>query len=98
MSSVPRWFAWLAWTTPSILALIPILIATAGLTRSLIAATVIAAFSAVVFGRRLWSMTARATLAGTPPGIGRLFAIGAPLLIGHVMASPPALASAGPAG
>jgi hypothetical protein len=85
MSSVPRWFTWLAWTTLSILALIPIFTATAGLTRSLIAAAVIAAFSGVVFGRRLWSMTACVTLAGTPPAIRRLFAIGAPLLIGQLL-------------
>ena len=85
MSSVPRWFALLTWTTLSILALIPIFTATAGLTRSLIAATVLGAVIGVMCGRRLWRMAGRATLASIPPGIRLLFAIGAPLLIGQFL-------------
>jgi hypothetical protein len=85
MSSVPRWFALLTWTTLSILALIPIFTATAGLTRSLIAATVLGAVIGVMCGRRLWRMAGRATLASIPPGIRLLFAIGAPLLIGQLL-------------
>ena len=85
MSSVPRWFALLTWTTLSILASIPIFTATAGLTRSLIAATVLGAVIGVMCGRRLWRMAGRATLASIPPGIRLLFAIGAPLLIGQFL-------------
>jgi alpha-1,2-mannosyltransferase len=85
MSSVPKWFPWLAWTTLAVLGLIPIFTATAGLTRSLIAATILAAVVSVMFARRLWSMARRATLASIPPGVRRLFAIGAPLLIAQLL-------------
>src|SRR5215204_1780744 len=85
MSSVPRGFAWLTWTTLLLLGLIPIFTATAGLTGSLIAATMLAAVIGVGFGPRLWKMVGRATVDSIPPGVRRLFAIGAPLLIGQLL-------------
>jgi alpha-1,2-mannosyltransferase len=85
MSSVPRWFAWLTWTTLFVLGLIPIFTATAGLTGSLIAATILAGVIGVVFGPRLWKRVGRATVDSIPPGVRRLFAVGAALLIGQLL-------------
>src|SRR5829696_6315081 len=53
MSSVPKWLPWLAWTTLAVLGLIPIFTATAGLTRSLIAATILAAVVVVLIAQLL---------------------------------------------
>jgi hypothetical protein len=85
MSSVPRWFAWVTWTTLFVLGLIPIFTATAGLTGSLIAATILAAVIGAVFGPRLWKMVGRANFDSIPPGVRRLFAVGAALLIGQLL-------------
>jgi hypothetical protein len=86
MPSVPRWFSFLTWGTLSILSAIGAFTATAGLTGSIVAAAVVGATLAiVVLGRLLWSPTANATLAGVPPGIRRLFAIGAPLLVAQLL-------------
>jgi alpha-1,2-mannosyltransferase len=85
MSSVPRWFAWLTWTTLFVLGLIPIFTATVGLTGSLIAAMILAAVIGVGCGPRLWKMVGRATVDSIPPGVRRFFAVGAPLLIGQLL-------------
>jgi alpha-1,2-mannosyltransferase len=85
MPPVPRWFACVTWTTLSVLGLIPIFTAIAGLTHSLIAATIVAVVVVVLFGRRVWSMAVRATPASMPASVRRLFAVGALLLIGQLL-------------
>jgi len=85
MSSVPRWFALLTWTTLTLLGAMAVFTAAAGLTPSLMAATVLAALACVGFGPWLWSLVTRAAAASIPAGIRRLFAIGAPVLIAQLL-------------
>src|SRR4051794_31153123 len=90
MSSVPpRWFAAMISATLSTLVAIVAFTAIAGLTASIVTATVAAVIGAGVTGivlrRRLWSASASVTTAGVPPGVRRLFAIGAPLLIAELL-------------
>ena len=86
MPAAPRWFALQTWGTLAILAGIVAFTATAGLTGSIAAAALVGSGVAVaVLGRLVGDPGANAALAGVPPGIRRLFAIGAPLLVGQLL-------------
>ena len=90
LSIPPRWFAVMISATLSALAAIVGFTASAGLTGSIVAATVVGLIGAGVTGilrrRLLWSASASVTAAGVPPEVRRLFAIGAALLIGQLRA------------
>ncbi len=86
MPAAPRWFALQTWGTLAILAGIVAFTATAGLTGSIAAAALVSSgLAAVVLGWLFGNPAANAALAGVPPGIRRLFAIGAPLLVGPLL-------------
>lgn len=85
MPSVPRWFPVLAIATIVILAGVVAFTATLGLTGSFLVATVAGALCGVLAGRQLWPATVTAASDGVPPGIRRLFAIGAPVLVGQIL-------------
>ena len=86
MPAAPRWFALQTWGALAILAGIVAFTATAGLTGSIAAAALVGpGLAAAVLGRLFGNPAANAALAGVPPGIRRLFAIGAPLLVGQLL-------------
>ena len=85
MPSVPRWFPVLTNGTLGVLAGIVAFTATAGLTSSFVASAGAAALCSVVVARLQWRPTLTATRGGVPPGIRRLFAIGAPILVGQLL-------------
>ncbi len=86
MSSVPRWFGGLTFATLSILASIVAFTASAGLTGSMMTASVVGAgVGGVVLRQLLRSPSTNATLAGVPSGIRRVFTIGALLLIAELL-------------
>lgn len=85
MTSVPQWFPILANVTLAILAGIVAFTAMAGLTGSFASAAAAAALGGVVVGWLAGRAPVTATSAGVPPGIRRLFAIGAPILVGQLL-------------
>src|SRR5688500_16825549 len=85
MPSVPRWFPVLTCGTLAILAGIVAFTATAGLTTSIAAAAGAGVVCGIVAGKVLWRPSVEASRAAVPPGIRRLFAAGAPLLIGELL-------------
>jgi alpha-1,2-mannosyltransferase len=86
MPAAPRWFALQTWGTLAILAGIVAFTATAGLTGSIASAALVGpGLAAAVLGRLYGHPAANATLAGVPPGIRSLFALGAPLLVGQLL-------------
>jgi alpha-1,2-mannosyltransferase len=84
MASIPRWFPVLASGTVAILGAIVAFTAAGGLTGSLVGAAVAAALVSIVLGA--WAgATIHAERAQVPPGIRRLFAIGAPVLVAQLL-------------
>ncbi|MBA3638772.1 MAG: hypothetical protein M3541_18730 [Acidobacteriota bacterium] len=82
MSSVPRWLSRWSAGTVAIVAGIVAFTATAGFTTSLIAPAVAGVILGLVtLSLVLWSPSSTVTVAAVPPGMRRLFAIGAPLLL-----------------
>jgi alpha-1,2-mannosyltransferase len=88
-SASPRWFAVMMLATLSTVAAIIAFTATAGLTGSIVGATVVGVIGAGIAGialrQRLWGQSATVTAAGVPLGVRRLFAVGAPLLVGQLL-------------
>jgi hypothetical protein len=86
MTPVPRWFVVLSWCTLGILIGTVAFTATAGVTGSTPVSVVIGyCLAAGTFGWLVWRPKAAAALAGVPATIQRLFAVGAPLLIGQLL-------------
>lgn len=88
MPSVPRWFVLLSSCALAIPAALVAFTATAGLTRSIAAATVAGAgVAGAVLARLRRNQDANAAIARISPGMRRLFALGAPLLIAQLVFS-----------
>ena len=86
MPVVPRWFVLLNSWTLAILSGIVAFTATAGVTGAIAVALVISSgLAAVVLFKLLRNPDTSAALAGVPPTIQRLFAVGAPLLIAELL-------------
>src|SRR5262245_419305 len=84
MSSPPRWFILLNWCTLAILIGTVAFTAT-GVTGSIAVAVVGSCLAAAGSGGLLRNPRTSATLAGVPPTIQGVFAVGAPLLIGQLL-------------
>jgi alpha-1,2-mannosyltransferase len=86
MTVVARWFVLLTWGTLGIVTAIIAFTATAGLTGSIAGSAVVGVcFGAAVVAGRVWNTDTSASFADVPRSIQRLFAVGAPLLIGQLL-------------
>jgi hypothetical protein len=85
MTSVPRWFPVMTNVTLAVLAGIVAFTGMAGFTRSFVGAAGAGVLCAVVVGWLQGRAPVSATRAAVPSGIRRLFAIGAPILVGQLV-------------
>ena len=86
MSSIPRWLLRSGAGTLAVVAGLVAFTAAAGFAGSIVASAIAGGIlGIVVLGRVLWGPWSTVTLAGSAPGVQRLFAIGAPLLLAQLV-------------